>query len=160
MRFIAEWAANEGRSLIYLHPQVLETFEAHVQTKSDDLEAGGLLLGYVRGPHLEITEATHPTKFDRRLKYLFERMQELHASIAQMRWSESQGKIRYLGEWHTHPEDCPSPSAIDLHEWRVLAKKRRDGRPVLAVIVGRHGLYVECTHTRGPSVRYESIKNS
>ncbi|RMR52237.1 hypothetical protein ALP83_101931 [Pseudomonas syringae pv. actinidiae] len=157
MQFISEWAANEGRNLIYFQPQVLETFSSYVQVKSNDLEAGGLLLGYVRGSHLEIVEATVPTKFDKRFRYLFERMRDLHDAIAHKRWAQSDGKIRYLGEWHTHSENNPSPSGIDLREWHALATKRKDGRPVLGVIVGRHGLYVENTPRQGQPMRYEPI---
>ncbi|WP_228761631.1 hypothetical protein [Pseudomonas sp. MPC6] len=43
----------------------------------------------------------------------------------------------------THPEDYPSPSSIDLREWRALAASRIDGRPLLALIVGRKGLHLE-----------------
>ncbi|WP_116828022.1 Mov34/MPN/PAD-1 family protein [Pseudomonas syringae] len=160
MHFLSEWAANEGRNLIYFQPQVLETFKSYIQVEPNDLEAGGLLLGYVRGSHLEIIEATVPTKFDKRLRYFFERMQELHDAIAHKRWVQSDGKIRYLGEWHTHPENYPSPSGIDLREWHVLAAKRKDGRPVLGVIVGRHGLYVENTPRLGRAVRYEPIQRN
>lgn len=68
MQFIAEWSANQGRNLIYIHPLALEVFQRHVHAGPVDLEAGGLLLGYVRGSHLEIVEATLPTKFDRRFR--------------------------------------------------------------------------------------------
>lgn len=160
MQFVSEWAANEGRNLIYFQPQVLETFRSYIQIESNDLEAGGLLLGYVRGSHLEIVEATVPTKFDKRRRYLFERMRDLHDAIAYKLWSQSDGKVRYLGEWHTHPECNPSPSGIDLREWHALATKRKDSRPVLGVIVGRYGLYVESTPRFGQGVRYEPIQLS
>lgn len=143
MQFVAEWSANQGRNLIYIHPAVLEVFQHHIQKGPSDLEGGGLLLGYVRGSHLEIIEATIPTKFDRRFRTFFERMQELHEHIAQKRWADSNGLVRYIGEWHTHPQDYPSPSDTDLTEWQKLAVKRKDKRPVLGLIVGRKTLYLE-----------------
>lgn len=36
------------------------------QTRSDHLEAGGILLGLRRGPHLEVVAATRPMKGDKR----------------------------------------------------------------------------------------------
>lgn len=96
-----------------------------------------------------IEQATVPTTWDNRFRFLFERMPFGHAIIAQSRWAESQGTVRYLGEWHTHPEDHPIPSALDRLEWNKLSAKRRDKRPVLAVIVGRKGLYVELVPNSG-----------
>jgi integrative and conjugative element protein (TIGR02256 family) len=59
------------------------------------------------------------------------------------RWKESKGLVRYIGEWHTHPQNHPTPSSIDLREWQQLAVDRHDGRPLLAVIVGCQDLHVE-----------------
>ncbi|MGM3387253.1 Mov34/MPN/PAD-1 family protein [Stutzerimonas stutzeri] len=154
MQFVAEWSANQGRNLIYIHSAVLEVFKHHVQAGPLDLEGGGLLLGYVRGSHLEIIEATVPTKFDRRFRAFFERMQELHAHIAQKRWADSKGLVRYIGEWHTHPQDYPSPSETDLTEWRKLAIKRKDKRPVLGLIVGRKTLYLESMPSDGDRTKF------
>ncbi|WP_434136935.1 Mov34/MPN/PAD-1 family protein (plasmid) [Pseudomonas luteola] len=149
MQFVAEWSANQGRNLIYIHPEVLDVFKRHIQVDPADLEGGGLLLGYVRGSHLEITEATIPTRFDRRFRTFFERMKDLHEHIAQKRWTDSNGLVRYIGEWHTHPQDHPSPSGLDLTEWRKLAVKRKDKRPVLGLIVGRKSLYVKSMESNG-----------
>ncbi|UZA68695.1 Mov34/MPN/PAD-1 family protein [Pseudomonas viridiflava] len=154
MHFITEWSANQGRNLIYIHPEVLDVFQRHIQACASDLEGGGLLLGYVRGSHLEIVEATIPTKFDRRFRAFFERMTDLHEHIAQKRWADSDGLIRYVGEWHTHPQDYPSPSGTDLTEWRKLAVKRKDRRPVLGIIVGRKALYLESMHSAGNGTQF------
>jgi integrative and conjugative element protein (TIGR02256 family) len=42
----------------------------------------------------------------------------------------------YVGEWHTHPEDVPAPSTIDLQEWSIVMK-RNPGKPMIFLIVGR-----------------------
>lgn len=154
MQFVTEWSANQGRNLIYIHPEVLNVFQSHVQASPSDLEGGGLLLGYVRGSHLEIIEATVPTKFDRRFRMFFERMKDLHEHIAQKRWAESNGLVRYIGEWHTHPQDYPSPSETDLAEWRKLAIKRKDKRAVLGLIVGRQSLYLEIMPSNGMGTEF------
>ncbi|WP_407074680.1 hypothetical protein [Pseudomonas sp. RTB3] len=51
--------------------------------------------------------------------------------------------MRYIGERHTHPQNHPTPSSIDLNEWQILAADRVDGRPLLALIVGCRDLHVE-----------------
>ncbi|WP_253219630.1 Mov34/MPN/PAD-1 family protein [Pseudomonas sp. B21128] len=47
-------------------------------------------------------------------------------------FQETNGLVRYFGEWHTHPQEVPSPSHIDLDEWETLATSRTDRRPLLA----------------------------
>lgn len=157
MQFVAEWSANQGRNLIYIRPAVLEVLQRYIQAEASDLEAGGLLLGYVRGSHLEIVEATVPTKFDRRFRTFFERMRDFHERIAKKRWVDSSGLVRYIGEWHTHPQDYPSPSGIDLTEWRKLAVKRSDERPILGLIVGRKTLYLEYMPRVGEGMQFHPI---
>lgn len=128
---------------------VLEVFAKHAQTNIFMPESGGILLGYVREPHLEVLEATEPTRWDKRLRYFFDRSAQGHHDLAQRRSTESGGLVRYLGEWHTHPEDYPSPSFVDKSGWINLANKRQDERPVLAIIVGRKGLHVELINHEG-----------
>ena len=124
-------------------------FAKHAQTNIFMPESGGILLGYVREPHLEVLEATEPTCWDKRLRCFFDRSAQGHHDLAQSRWAESDGLVRYLGEWHTHPEDYPSPSLVDKSGWIKLANKRQDKRPVLAIIVGRKGLHVELIDRKG-----------
>jgi integrative and conjugative element protein (TIGR02256 family) len=148
MRFMTTWHNSADEQFVYFSQSVLEVFERHVQSDSGT-EAGGILLGYVRGKHLELLEASEPTRQDRRLRYFFERMIHGHKSLADRRWSESNGLVRYIGEWHTHPQEIPSPSSIDISEWQILAQDRVDRRPLLAVIVGRKNLHVELMHSSG-----------
>lgn len=149
MQFLNSWATSDKRRLLYFSTGTLETFHQHVQSSDLDREAGGLLLGSVHGFHLHIKQATAPTAQDKRFRYLFERMPFDHDAIALSRWTTSQGTIRYLGEWHTHPEDHPHPSGLDRSEWNQLSARRRDRRPMLAVIVGRKSLYVELVPSSG-----------
>jgi hypothetical protein len=46
----------------------------------------------------------------------------------------------------------PTPSEVDKSGWIKLANKRQDGRPVLAVIVGRKGLHVELVDCEGKAM--------
>ncbi len=143
MQFMSSWAAENRRTLLHFSDAALETFCQYIQARDVDPEAGGLLLGSVHGTHMLIEQATAPTALDNRFRYLFERMPFGHDTIALSRWTMSKGTIRYLGEWHTHPEDHPNPSGLDRSEWNRLSAKRLDKRPMLAVIVGRKSLHVE-----------------
>lgn len=145
---MSTWEDLANERLVYFSPQVLDVFNQYIQGENDP-EAGGILLGHVRGVHLEILEATVPTPKDHRLKYFFERLLHGHQGIAERRWRDTNGLVRYLGEWHTHPEDRPTPSGLDISEWRKLASSRKDRRPMLAAIVGRQDLRVEYMSAAG-----------
>lgn len=149
MQFMSSWRADDKRVLLHFSEPALDTFFQHVQACDTDCEAGGILLGSVHGTHMLIERATPPTAWDRRSRYQFERMPFGHEAIALSQWTASQGTIRYLGEWHTHPQDYPHPSGLDRLEWNRLSAKRRDKRPMLAVIVGRISLYAELVPTAG-----------
>lgn len=149
MPFVNAWATSDRRVLLSLADPVMAVFKTHIQKRSMDSEAGGLLLGTVRGSNIAVVEATVPTSWDKRLRYLFERLPFGHSAIAEARWRASAGTVRYLGEWHTHPQDHPSPSGLDRAEWNKLSRKRADGRLMLAVIVGRKDLYVELVPRAG-----------
>ena len=149
MQFMSSWATRDRAALLHFSDASLEIFNQYVQIRDVDCEAGGLLLGSVHGTHMLIEQATVPTVWDKRFRYLFERMPFGHEAIAMARWKASQGTVRYLGEWHTHPEDHPSPSGLDRSEWKRLAAKRRDRRPLLAVVVGRKSLHVEWVPNSG-----------
>lgn len=157
MPFMNSWATPDQRVLLSLDVPVIEVFQRHIQAGSSDCEAGGLLLGTVHGSSLSVTEATVPTIWDKRLQFLFERMPFGHRSIAHARWKASGGLVRYVGEWHTHPQDHPCPSGLDRTEWKKLSRRRADGRPMLAVIVGRQGLYVELVSHEGIDQTMEPI---
>jgi len=148
MQFVSGWTTQDKRILVNFDDKVLEVFRQHIQHLSSDAEAGGLLLGEVRGGHLNLVDATFPTTGDLRSRYSFERLPQGHAEVALKMWSDSLGTVRYLGEWHSHPQDLPIPSGIDRSEWKRLASERKDKRPFLAVIVGKAGLHVELVSSK------------
>lgn len=149
MQFVSGWTTPDKRILVNFDDKVLDVFRQHIQHLSSDAEAGGLLLGEVRGGHLNLVDATFPTAGDLRSRYSFERLPQGHAEAAQKMWSDSLGTVRYLGEWHSHPQDLPIPSGIDRSEWKRLTSERKDKRPFLAVIVGKAGLHVELVSSKG-----------
>ena len=146
--------------MIHIRPSVMEMLEVYVQNKLSDPESGGILLGTVHGPHLDLVHATLPFPTDRKSRCRFERHPKGHTEVANQFWRESGGIIRYVGEWHTHPEDQPSPSSIDLREWKALAAKRADGRPMVGVIVGIRGIYIQSTSAAGENLVYEALASN
>ena len=113
---------------------VLRGVFAHRQTRPDDTEAGGILVGLRRGEHMHVTGFTSPGPQDRRARTGFHRARRYHQAQALNWWRRSGGLVDYLGEWHTHPEARPSPSATDLREWRLLLQRYE--RPLAFMIAG------------------------
>lgn len=120
---------------VLIEPEVLEIIGRFRQDAEDKPEAGGILLGFRRGPHLHIVEATEPTHHDRRWRTGFERSAEPHQQIALRYWRDSGGRTDYLGEWHTHPQATPSPSGIDVAAWRRI-HGRHPNRSFVFLIAG------------------------
>ena len=124
----------KSKSLIFIHEEAIKLISSYRQNQLTDCEAGGLLMGKRRGPHFEITAATPPQPDDLRSRYQFVRFADGHQQLAQALWSASNGEDTYLGEWHTHPEDCAKPSDIDIKEWGKAGKRHK--KALIFIIVG------------------------
>lgn len=116
-----------------LEPAVLETISRFRQDAKNKPEAGGILLGFRRGPHLHVVEATTPTQHDRRWRTGFERSEMPHQRTALDRWYVSGGTMDYLGEWHTHPQPEPTPSGVDIAAWKRINRLHPDRAFVFAI---------------------------
>jgi integrative and conjugative element protein (TIGR02256 family) len=118
---------------ILIEQDVLERIRSYRQLRNSDTEAGGILLGYRRLPHIHVVEATTPFRGDRRSRYEFDRRDPRHAQHALQRWQASRGLIDCVGEWHTHPEAHPRPSSLDSSEWRRILSNLSSAR-IFAIV--------------------------
>jgi integrative and conjugative element protein (TIGR02256 family) len=119
---------------ILIEPEALAVVDGFRQHSDESLESGGILIGYRRGAHLHIVEATAPLRRDLQSRLAFHRSDDRHAAIAFARWSDSGQRADYLGDWHTHPESHANPSSIDIAEWRIILSKTRS--PMLFWVAG------------------------
>ena len=127
---------------ILIEDSVLRNLRAFRQVDALATEAGGILLGYRRDPHIHISAATGPGTNDRRSRFHFSREDPSHQRFARSQWQRSARTLDYVGEWHTHPEINPQPSHIDFEEWRRLSVSRADA--MIFVIQGTERLWVGC----------------
>jgi len=88
-------------------------------------ESGGILLGSIRGPHLEIVDFTETGPADRGTFSEFVRQDKLHQRKADNAWRLSDGTVTFIGEWHSHPMGRPIPSSVDKANWCQLTKTRK-----------------------------------
>ncbi len=128
---VLEWLPMR---FVLLHADCLARMSQYTQGVERDREAGGILLGSYRGPHIEITAITEPLPKDVRARYKFDRSDPGHQVAAMSAWQSSAGTTTFAGEWHTHPESRPTPSSVDLGTWKKLIAKSNN--PLAFVILG------------------------
>ncbi len=127
--------SSDASGRLLIEDSVFTTLNPYRQLSHTAPESGGILLGFRRGEHLHIVEATVPSKLDRRSRFGFHRQAATHQNIALRRWRETGETMDYMGEWHSHPEDFPRPSGTDLRNWLEITVPRKE--PMVFMIIGR-----------------------
>ena len=145
------YSADNSSQVIVLTDQVLSCFEQHRQVTTDIPEAGGQLFAQFEGNIVQVERATGPRASDRRSRTFF-----IPNRIAERREIKRNFKsgLHYVGDWHTHPEPCPSPSQTDVRSFQEMYRKSLHRlESFLMVIVGtascEDGLYVALCNDRG-----------
>jgi len=128
------WKDPESNRFLIIDDAAISLIREYLQTRPMDPEAGGMLLGMRRGKHLQITMATPPQLTDRRSRINVVRNSLGHEELLRQEYSQSDGYIGYLGEWHTHPQRHPSPSDRDFNTWREISKSIN--YPLIMIIAG------------------------
>jgi integrative and conjugative element protein (TIGR02256 family) len=141
---------RSGICLVEVADGVIGTITTFTAPTQRTREAGGILLGFYRGPHVQIMHCTSPRAGDRRFWNLFDRSDPGHQSEAIRRWRDSGRTMTYVGEWHTHPEAVPTPSLVDRRTWGRIARRHAVG-PLVFVIRGTAGWYWELMRNKLPS---------
>jgi integrative and conjugative element protein (TIGR02256 family) len=128
-------AFSVGPLSVRIRSLALATFNAHRQRRFFHREAGGQLFARVRGNDWEISTATGPRARDRRGRFSF----WPHRASEQEEIFEHHARgLDYVGDWHTHPEDTPSPSPDDLASIAEVVRRSTHHLPgFLLLIVGR-----------------------
>lgn len=126
--------------LVILAEEVVAEIKRFTAAPEADLEAGGILLGCYRGPHVEILECTTPMPLDARARYGFVRRDPGHQRTALAAWKTSERTVNFVGEWHTHPEENPTPSRVDRNTWADEMGRRKND-PLIFMIAGSTAIY-------------------
>jgi integrative and conjugative element protein (TIGR02256 family) len=103
-------------------------------------EAGGMLLGrLIDGTEdIVVDEVTVPVARDKRHRFSFFKAKDTAQKQVVDAWENSTQTRNYLGEWHSHPEDDPSPSGTDLSNWRRIVRESQfEQGSLMFLIVGR-----------------------
>ena len=121
-------------SAIHVSKSVLKTIEEETTFHYPN-EFGGVFIGYKSDENFIITNILIPdeykngkTIFVREPGTLNERLSEIH--------NITNGKIRYLGEWHSHPDGPTDPSNTDINAMKEIAKDKNINidKPLLMIV--------------------------
>lgn len=119
---------------------VSATIEAQIAAAGAN-ETGGLLLGWTRSDlqTIVVVVATGPGKRARATPASLQLdVHDLQTEVDRL-WSASAGHVTYLGDWHLHHQDIPTPSSRDHASIREIASDPAIGvtDPVM-LIIGRN----------------------
>ena len=129
-------------SHIVLEDSLLAQVNAYRQGAGDN-EAGGVLLGSCYGQTIRVEVATEPGGNDRATRHSFERCPRRAQKFIDETWQASGGRQNYFGEWHTHAEASPKPSAQDRRMIRqMFSEAQPHPEALLLLIVGTKGVWL------------------
>ena len=104
------YRANRASQWLILEPAVVQHFKLYCQTRWYHREAGGQLFARLSDAEIRVSEATGPRRTDRRSRRLYVPDRRAEQAEITERFSRD---LHYVGDWHTHRERVPSPSAVD-----------------------------------------------
>lgn len=131
------YSLGDFRITLELTAPVLGQLARHKQSDSDAPEAGGQLFATINAEAntWRVIRATGPRKEDVRSRFAFRPCRRREQLEIFQAFSEG---LHYIGDWHTHPEASPRPSAFDLHSMSELVCESEHELPgFVMVIVGQ-----------------------
>lgn len=135
---------------VVLHAQPINILETFTQNNRKAPESGGVLLGKLINNQINIMKISVPTPLDKSSRTNFERSKISAQIILDYEFYNSNGQLTYLGEWHTHPEELPTPSSIDLHMLRDQFKNNNLMTDFLLLLIkGTKGFYIRVIDNKG-----------
>lgn len=125
-------------------PDVLNHFEQYKQTCCMSREAGGQLFVEKNGLQYKLVVATGPRKTDKRSRYNYFPDRSAERVEIQDFFDKD---LFYIGDWHTHPQNIPTPSSTDEFNFEETVRQSKDGLKIfLLFIIGTselpNGIYV------------------
>jgi integrative and conjugative element protein (TIGR02256 family) len=115
---------------VYYYESVLRLFDSEIQ-KFGLIETGGVLLGWYDEENIIVAKATGAGPNATHENFYFRADANYIDMIIDMEFANSNGKIIYLGEWHTHPQTNPQPSPVDLNSLEEITESSKSSNLLL-----------------------------
>lgn len=128
---------------VHISEELLSLWRSSRQLISSAHEVFGILIGSQSedGTEFWLEKCTFPMSPDSATRTSFNLQSPHHQDFVESCYASSEGKLGYLGTWHTHPEETPVPSSIDVTDWSRCISRNQD-RKLVFVIVGQTHLCI------------------
>ncbi len=130
---------------VIIADEVLNIWRKYQQVDIKDNEACGILIGGYNEKQnkIFIDLCTEPQKSDLRKRTFFTLKDPFHQKRVNDIFISSQQTQFYLGTWHSHPENYPSPSGIDLQDWKKCIKRNSQNKFMVFAIIGLKETFIK-----------------
>lgn len=125
---------------IKFSPHALDLFKSEI-LEYGRIETGGVLIGYTARDTIYVEKASNGGKHAIHEALYFKADPNYVDMFIDMEVANSESRLRYIGEWHTHPEVIPAPSIKDLKSLDEITESSNDFCVLL--IIGNKGFSVE-----------------
>ena len=128
---------------IVFSDQVLEHFARYQQVQRKDAEAGGQLFARLTRYEIYVELATGPRKGDKRSRFGYAAQAGEEQKEIDRLFSSG---LHFVGDWHTHPEANPRPSATDLATIGGCSLKSKHHLAAFMLVIVGQGSIPDCLH--------------
>ena len=128
---------------LVIEASVVEHFRKHQQKRWYQREAGGQLFATISEGTISVVEATGPRTTDKRSRFSY--VADREAERREIKKNYDMG-LHYVGDWHTHPERTPMPSALDIESIQESVNKSRHALNAFVLIIAGNGELPNALH--------------
>ena len=107
------------------------------------LETGGMLIGYRKGLDVVVTDIVGPGPGAIHQKYFFEHDNTWQKKQADELFNATEGQLRYIGDWHSHPDGPIETSPLDMQTIKLISDtpEALTPEPLMLIIGGNFSKY-------------------
>ena len=107
------------------------------------LETGGMLIGYRKGDDAIVTDIIGPGPDAKHERIYFECDNDWQKIKADELFDATDGRLRYLGDWHSHPDGPTQPSPLDLKSVKTVrdCPEALTPKPLMLIIGGNFSMF-------------------
>jgi integrative and conjugative element protein (TIGR02256 family) len=110
---------------MFIKKDVLSIIENEVKKTCNNVETGGILMGYYTiKDEVVITHCCGPGPKANQRKYSVTLDSHYAQKFVNDIYFQTNGKITYMGDWHSHTSNILNPSRTDKKELNKLAKNK------------------------------------
>lgn len=130
-----DYPIGDSGQVLAFSDEVLQHFKWHRQVRVWHREAGGQLFARIEGSRIIVAEATGPRPGDRRTRTSY--LPDRAAERIEIEERFPTG-LHFVGDWHTHPEQTPRPSARDIESiGESVSRSGHNLNGFILVVVGK-----------------------